>query len=45
MRSGLLRLIVPFFFVDLRAKEARDQCAECEGSCQANPNAHHCDGP
>ena len=31
---GFLGLIAPFFFIDLRAKETRDQCAKCERSCE-----------
>ena len=41
---GFLGLIAPFFFIDLRAKETRDQCAKCERSCEPNAKAHHCDG-
>ena len=41
---GFLGLIAPFFFVDLRAKDTRDQCAKCECSCEPNAKAHHCDG-
>ena len=29
---GFFGSIAPFFFIDLRAKETRDQCAKCERS-------------
>ena len=45
MCIGLFRLIAPFFFIDLRANETRDQCAKCERSCNPNAKAQHCDGP
>ena len=34
-------MIATFFFVDLRAKETRDQCAKCERSCNPNAKAQH----
>jgi hypothetical protein len=34
-------LIATFFFVYLRAKETRDQCATCERSCNPNAKAQH----
>ncbi|MGZ5002509.1 MAG: hypothetical protein ACXWBM_04880, partial [Chthoniobacterales bacterium] len=41
---SFLGLIAPFFFIDLRAKETRYQCAKCERSCEPNAKTHHCDG-
>ena len=41
---GFSGLIPRFFFIDLRAKEARDQCATSKRSCEPNAKAQHCDG-
>ena len=41
MYLGFLGLIATFFFVDLRAKETRDQCAKCERTCNPNAKAQH----
>ena len=41
MCIDLFGLTAPFFFIDLRAKETRDQCAKCERSCKPNAKAQH----